>query len=99
MRYKVEHADGLIATKLKSGIGIALVLSPFNSNMNDAMIVNPDGTVMWDIGKVACRVAPGCILTDYVMHELCFFVCISGRDYRLSFDVATGGFGELIMSY
>lgn len=101
VRHKVEHADGLIATKLRAANGIALVLSPFNKALNDAMILNPDGTVMWDISNVAWRVAPGCILTDvyYVMDELCFFIYISGRDYRFSFDVATGGFGKLIVSY
>jgi hypothetical protein len=101
MRHKVEHADGLIATKLSAANGIALVLSPFNKALNDAMILNPDGTVMWDVRNVAWGVAPGCILTDvyYVLDELCFFIYFSGQNYRFSFDVVTGGVGKIIISY
>jgi hypothetical protein len=101
VRHKVEHADGLIATKLRASDGIALVLSPFNKALNDAMILNPDGTVIWNVRNFAWGVAPGCILTDvyYVLNELCFFIYTSGHDYRFSFDVATGGVGKIIISY
>lgn len=99
--HKVERADGLIATKLRASDGIALVLSPFNKALNDAMILNPDGTVIWNVRNIAWGVAPGCILTDvyYVLNELCFFIYTSGHDYRFSFDVATGGVGKIIISY
>lgn len=101
MRHKVEHGDGLIATNLRTLNGIALVFSPFNKALNNAVILKPDGTAMWDVRHIAFKIAPGCIFTDvyYVDGELFFFIYFNGQDYRFSFDVNKGAVGELVPSY
>ena len=99
--YKIESFDKLIPKLLPGGIGIAVVISPFNTKNNKALIINPDGSVMWDVSTVTKDLVGAGIFSDvyYVSGQLCFFVNINNQDFRFSFDVASGTVGVLVSSY
>jgi len=99
--HKFESSLGLIAIPLKDGSGIAFVIAPYNKKENKAIVINPDGTTMWDVSdmtKSACR---DCMFSEvyYVLAELCFFISCNENDFRFSFDAKTGEAGKLIPSY
>ena len=98
--YKVQSQDKLIPLLLVGEIGVAIVFSPFNAGSNNAMVIKPDGGVMWDVGTCARAFIGGGIFTDvyYVLGQLNFFVNIKNQDYRFSFDVVSGEPGKLIPS-
>ncbi|MCK8669443.1 hypothetical protein M1M11_31660 [Pseudomonas azerbaijanoccidens] len=99
--YKIESPDKLIPQLLIDGIGIAVVVSPFNAEKNKALVVKPDGEVMWDVSARASALTKGGVFSDvyYVSGRLCFFVNINNQDFRFSFDVVSGEIGRLILSY
>lgn len=99
--YKIESFDKLIPKLLLGNLNIAVVISPFNIKENKALIVKPDGNVMWDVGVIAKSIVGGGIYSEvsYVSGQLCFFVNISNQDFRFSFDAVSGVVGKLITSY
>jgi hypothetical protein len=99
--YKVESLDKLIPKLLLGSVGIAVVISPFNLKENKALIIKPDGDVMWDVGTIAKSIIGGGVYSDVccVSGQLCFFVNINNQDFRFSFDVVSGAIGKLIPSY
>lgn len=99
--YKIESFDKLIPKLLLGSVGIAVVISPFDLKENKALIIKPDGDVMWDVGAVAKSIVGRGIYSDvyYVSGQLCFFVNINNQDFRFSFDVVSGVVGKLITSY
>src|SRR5690242_17186459 len=57
--YKVESSDKLVPQLLTDGVGIAVVISPFNTEKNKALVIKPDGEVMWDVGACASALTKG----------------------------------------
>jgi hypothetical protein len=100
-QYKIESHNKLIPKLLVGEAGIAVVISPFDIKENKALIIKPDGGVMWDVGAITKSVVGGGIFSDvyYVSGQLCFFVNINNQDFRFSFDVISGTVGVLIPSY
>lgn len=99
--HKIESPFGLVATLLENRNGIAIVAAPYKKSSNKAEIINPDGSVMWDVSEIVKLGCTGGIFSDvyYVLGELCFFINIREKDFRFSFDVGTGKPGSLIPSY
>jgi len=99
--YKIENPHKLIPKLLLDGIGIAVVIAPFNTKENKALIVKSDGDLMWDISAAAKAIVGQGVFSDvyYVAGQLCFFVNINNIDHRFSFDVVSGAVGVLIPSY
>ncbi|PVZ56488.1 hypothetical protein C9422_18315 [Pseudomonas sp. B1(2018)] len=99
--YKIESAEKLIPQLLIGGTGIAVVVSPFNAEKNKALVVKPDGEVMWDVSALAGTMIKGGVFSDvyYVSGLLCFFVNINDQDFRFSFDAVSGEIGVLTPSY
>ncbi|MCQ2998298.1 hypothetical protein NLO98_00825 [Pseudomonas syringae] len=99
--YKIENPQKLIPELLVDATGIAVVIAPFDTKENEALIIKPDGDLMWDVRAAAKTVVGQGIFSDvyYVSGQLCFFVNINNLDYRFSFDVVSGTVGELMPSY
>ena len=99
--YKIESAEKLIPQLLIGVTGIAVVVSPFNAEKNKALVIKPDGEVMWDVSALASAMIKGGIFSDvyYVSGLLCFFVNINDQDFRFSFDAVSGEIGILTASY
>ncbi|MCQ2993653.1 hypothetical protein NLO95_05910 [Pseudomonas syringae] len=99
--YKIENPQKLIPELLVDATGIAVVIAPFDIKGNEALIIKPDGDLMWDVRAAAKTVVGQGIFSDvyYVSGQLCFFVNINNLDYRFSFDVVSGTVGELMPSY
>lgn len=98
--HKIENPQKLIPKLLLGDIGIAVVIAPFHIKENEALIVKPDGDLMWDVRAAAKAIIGPGIFSDvyYVSGQLCFFVNIHNLDYRFSFDVVSGAVGVLIPS-
>ncbi|WP_095100391.1 hypothetical protein [Pseudomonas sp. Irchel 3A5] len=99
--HKIENPQKLIPELLVDGTGIAVVIAPFDIKENEALIIKPDGDLMWDVCAAAKSIIGQGIFSDvyYVSGQLCFFVNINNLDYRFSFDVVSGAVGMLIPSY
>ena len=99
--YKIKNPHKLIPKLLLDGIGIAVVIAPFDIHENKALIVKPGGDLMWDVRAAAKAIIGQGVFSDvrYVSGSLCFFVNINGLDYRFSFDVVSGAVGMLTPSY
>ena len=99
--YKIETPQKLIPELLVDATGIAVVIAPFDIKENEALIIKPDGDLMWDVRAAAKAIIGQGIFSDvyYVSGQLCFFVNINNLDYRFSFDVVSGTVGALIPSY
>ncbi|MCD5980881.1 hypothetical protein [Pseudomonas quasicaspiana] len=99
--HKIENPQKLIPELLVDATGIAVVIAPFDIKENEALIIKPDGDLMWDVRAAAKTMVGQGIFSDvyYVSGQLCFFVNINNLDYRFSFDVVSGTVGALIPSY
>ncbi|WP_155292779.1 hypothetical protein [Pseudomonas fluorescens] len=99
--YKIESSEKLIPLLLIGAAGIAVVISPFNDKKNKALVVKPDGELMWDVSARASNIVKGGIFSDvyYISGRLYFFVNINNHDFRFSFDTVSGEIGRLIPSY
>lgn len=98
--YKIENPQRLIPYLLLDSIGIAVVMAPFDIKENEALIIKPNGDLMWDVRAAAKGLIGSGIFSDVycVSGQLCFFVNINNIDYRFSFDIVSGAVGMLILS-
>ncbi|MNF66646.1 hypothetical protein D3C84_484420 [compost metagenome] len=72
--YKFDSSDKLIPQRLIDGIGIALVVSPFNAEKNKALVVKPGGEVMWDVSARANALTKGGVQMYIMFRGGCVFL-------------------------
>jgi hypothetical protein len=80
---------------------IALIEAPFNKQANQAYILNPDGSIKWNVGDILRKESGLLIFSDvyYIGDDLYYFAHLTGRDLRFSFDTTTGIPGKMFNSY
>lgn len=99
--YSIIDDNKIIPLILSDNDLIAVIESPFDKEKNQAYIINPNGSVRWDLKKIVGRYTGGIVFFDvyYIGGELYFFVNINNSDYRFLFDVTSGVAGSLLQTY
>jgi hypothetical protein len=110
-KYKIRNGNKITPLLLKDNKHIAIVEESYNIHKNKAYIIDGNNEIKYNIKDLLFQnksllskyyiynIADFVVFSAYYINEeLYFFVNIRGLDYRFSFDVNHGKYGELIIS-